>query len=158
MKKLLENKHATIIGAVAVIAFVAVMAIQGCDLKRMIKFDVPRGVQKTVDVGEQESLASAEAVYQQWSNFVDSNSRQLSANIEDAEGRLSLINSLTSMGISAIGDASSGFPGGAIMMSALSLLTGWFLKRPGEEKRVNVEKEDSYNAGLEMAKELMDEE
>mgnify|MGYP005826463881 FL=1 len=62
------------------------------------------------------------------------------------------------MGISAIGDASSGFPGGAIMMSALSLLTGWFLKRPGEEKRVNVEKEDSYNAGLEMAKELMDEE
>ena len=157
MNAILKNKNAVIAGGVSVIAFVFVMAIQGCDLQKMIKFDVPRGVQKTVDVGEQESLASAAVVFQQLSNFVDMNSKQLSANIEDAEGRLRLINSLTSMGIGALGDASSGIPGGAIMMSALSLLTGWFLKRPGEEKRVNVEKEDSYNAGLEMAKELIEE-
>ena len=157
MNAILKNKNAVIAGGVSVIAFVFVMAIQGCDLQKMIKFDVPRGVQKTVDVGEQESLASASVVFQQWSNFVDMNSKQLSANIEDAEGRLRLINNLTSMGIGALGDASSGIPGGAIMMSALSLLTGWFLKRPGEEKRVNVEKEDSYNAGLEMAKELIEE-
>ena len=157
MNAILKNKNAVIAGGVSVIAFVFVMAIQGCDLQKMIKFDVPRGVQKTVDVGEQESLARASVVFQQWSNFVDMNSKQLSANIEDAEGRLRLINNLTSMGIGALGDASSGIPGGAIMMSALSLLTGWFLKRPGEEKRVNVEKEDSYNAGLEMAKELIEE-
>ena len=157
MNAILKNKNAVIAGGVSVIAFVFVMAIQGCDLQKMIKFDVPRGGQKTVDVGEQESLASASVVFQQWSNFVDMNSKQLSANIEDAEGRLRLINNLTSMGIGALGDASSGIPGGAIMMSALSLLTGWFLKRPGEEKRVNVEKEDSYNAGLEMAKELIEE-
>ena len=52
------------------------------------------------------------------------------------------------MGIGALGEASNAFPGGALLFSGLSLAAGLFLKKPGTDKVVAKEKEDSYNAGL----------
>jgi CRISPR/Cas system-associated endonuclease Cas1 len=157
MNKLLENKHALISAMALIVVLGVAMAFQGCDLQRAIKFDVPGSVQKSIEVGEQESLSNASFVLEQWQTFVSANTRKLTTNIEDAEQRFTMIQSLTSLGLGAIGEASTGFPGGAILASGLSLLTGWFLKRPGEDKRVNSEKEDSYNAGIDVGKELTSE-
>lgn len=143
-------------GTAAVAALIVAMAVQGCDLQRMIKFDVPTDVQNAIQASEQESLADSEYIWDEWSNWVDANSKKLAANISDSRDRLELINSVTALGIGALGEASKSFPGGAVIFSGLSLLAGWFLKRPGEAKTVAKEKEDSYNAGLAKGKELVE--
>jgi hypothetical protein len=74
------NNRVLFTGMAAVVVFATCFAVQGCDLQKMIKVDVPAGV----------------------------------------------------------------------------LLTGWFLKRPGEDKVVAKEKEDSYNAGLAKGKEMVE--
>lgn len=151
------DKRVFYFGSAAVAALILAMAIQGCDLQRVIKFDVPTDVQNAIQASEQESLADAEYVWDEWSNWVDANSKRLAANISDSRDRLALINNVTAMGIGALGEVSSQFPGGAVIFSGLSLLAGWFLKRPGEDKAVAKEKEDSYNAGLAKGKELAEQ-
>ena len=143
-------------GGAAVVVIGFCLAVQGCDLQKMVKFDVPKGVQGIVETNEAEPLSNSIYVWDQWTNWVETNTNQLSVNIEDAKDRVSMISNLTSLGIGALQETSGQFPGGALLFSGLSLLTGWFLKRPGEEKRVSTEKEDSYNAGLAKAKEIIE--
>ena len=144
-------------GGAALLVIGFCLAVQGCDLQKMVKFDVPKGVQGIVETESAESLSNSIYIWSQWTNWVETNTKQLSANIEDANDRVAMISNLTSLGIGALEEASGQFPGGALLFSGLSLLTGWFLKRPREEKRVNIEKEDSYNAGLAKAKEIIEE-
>ena len=155
MKKL--DWKVAVSGVAAILILGSALVIQGCDIKKMVKFDVPKGVQGIVETENSESLSNANYVWDQWTNWVDTNTKQLSVNIEDANNRVAVISSLTSLGFGALEEAGSQFPGGALLFSGLSLLTGWFLKRPGEEKRVSTEKEDSYNAGLAKAKEIIEE-
>ena len=148
------DKKVYYIGGAALAVFVIAMAVQGCDLQRMVKFDVPADVQTAINSAEKESLSDSEYIWEQWSNWVDANSKKLAANIQDSQERVALINNVTAMGIGALGEVSNSFPGGAVVFSGLSLLAGWFLKRPGEDKAVAKEKEDSYNAGIEKGQEL----
>lgn len=150
------DKRVFYFGAAAVGALIIAMAVQGCDLQKMVKFDVPTDVQNAIQTSERESLADSEYIWDEWSNWVESNSSRLAANIQDSRERLELINSVTALGIGALGEVSNSFPGGAVIFSGLSLLAGWFLKRPGEAKTVAKEKEDSYNAGLAKGKELVE--
>ena len=62
-----------------------------------------------------------------------------------------MISSITEMGLSVAKDNASIFPGGAMLVSGLTLMTGLFLKRPGEDKKVQLEKEQSFKAGLKEA-------
>jgi hypothetical protein len=139
--------------ATAAVLF-ACLSVQGCDLQKMISVDVPGGVQDAIDAPEDISLSESGYLWDQWQNWVDANSKALARNIEDGNERVALIENVTAMGIGALGEVSGNFPGGAILFSGLSLMTGWFLKRPKEDKVVAKEKEDSYNAGLEKGKEL----
>lgn len=148
------DKRVFYIGMSAGLVLVTCLAVQGCDLQKMVKVDVPEGVQQSVPVGEEVPLSESEYAWDQWSNWVEANSEAFARNIEDGRSRLALIENLTAMGMGALGEVSSTFPGGAVLFSGLSLLTGWFLKRPGEDKVVAKEKEDSYNAGLAKGKEL----
>ena len=145
------NNNKTAASAIALtILFIAVaMLVQGCDLQRMVKFEVPSGVAAAVDSPEQETLANAQVVWEEWTAYVDRNSNRLSASIEDANNRFAVISSLTNTGLGFISDSAASLPGGAFIVSGISMLAGLFLKRPGEDKRVQIEKEDSYNAGME---------
>tara|TARA_A100001515_G_scaffold52371_1_gene41360 strand:- start:285 stop:779 length:495 start_codon:yes stop_codon:yes gene_type:complete len=148
------DRKAFYTAGVAVVVLAGSLVVQGCDLQRIVKVDVPEGVQQSVPVGEEISLADSEYAWDQWSNWVEANSEAFSRNIEDAKSRVALIENLTAMGIGALGEVSNTFPGGALLFSGLTLLTGWFIKRPGEDKAVAKEKEDSYNAGIAKGKEL----
>ena len=143
-------------GGAAVGCLGLMMLVQGCDLQQMIKFDIPGGVQSAANLPEEESIANADYVWQQWEGWVNSNSEKLARNIEDSKARIAMIENLTSMGVGALGEVSGAFPGGAVAFSGLSLLAGWFLKRPGETKEVAKQKEQSYNAGLAKGKELVE--
>ena len=130
------------------------LTVQGCDLQKIVDVDVPAGVQQSIDAPEDVSLADSEYVWDQWQNWVTANSEAFARNIEDGKQRIALIENVTAMGMGALGEVSGSFPGGALLFSGLSLMTGWFLKRPNEDKVVAKEKEDSYNAGLERGKQL----
>ena len=148
------NKKTYYIAAGACVLFFGSMAISGCDLKKIIHFDVPGDVQTAISVDPEPSLSDAQYVWDRWASWVDLNSEQLSRNIDNANERVAMIENVTAMGIGALGEASNAFPGGALLFSGLSLAVGLFLKKPGTDKVVAKEKEDSYNAGLAKGKEL----
>ena len=148
------DKKVYYIGSAAFAVLIIALTVQGCDLQKIVKFDVPKGVQGAIDANETETLSNSDYVWSQWENWVQANSEALASNISDANARVSLINDVTALGMGALGEVSNTFPGGAVIFSGLSLLAGWFLKRPGEDKAVAKEKEDSYNAGLSKGKEL----
>jgi len=140
-------------GASLLVLF-ACLSFQGCNLEKMVSVDVPGGVREAIDAPNKITLDEADYLWDQWKSWVDSNSNALARNIENGNERVALIENVTAMGIGALGEVSGNFPGGALLFSSLTLMTGWFLKRPKEDKVVAKEKEDSYNAGLEKGKEL----
>ena len=128
-----------------------IMAAQGCDLQSMVKVDVPAPVLEAVSPEDLEgdiTLAEAQRVWEDWVNYVESNTERLRKSIDDANDRYYALASIINTGVSILGDHAGAFPFGAIAMSGLGILTGLFLKRPGEDKRVQLEKEASYNAGI----------
>ena len=148
------DKKVYYIGSAGIAFLGLALAVQGCDLQKAVKFDVPSGVQSAIDTEATQPLSDSQYVWDNWENWVTSNSQALSRNIEDANQRVALIENLTSMGIGALGEVSGAFPGGAVLFSGVSLLAGWFLKRPSEDKVVAKEKEDSYNAGIAKGEEI----
>lgn len=148
------NKKTYYMAAGTGLAFFSCMAIQGCDLESMMHFDVPGDVQTAIKVEPNPTLSDAEYVWERWQNWVEMNSEALLRGMEDSKERADMIRNVTAMGVGALGEASNAFPGGALLFSGLSLATGIFLKRPGEDKKVSKEKEESYNAGIEKGQEI----
>jgi hypothetical protein len=151
-----ENKNGVLIGIVTAVMFLVLMTANGCNLQSFVKVDVPPEVKEVVDIptGETITLDEAQAVWDDWQFYVESNSMRFQRAVKDAEDRYAVLVQITDLGIGAIGDASNGIPGGALLMSGLGLLTGLFLKRPGEDQRVAKEKEKSYNAGIAIGADL----
>ena len=99
MKNILKNKGVMISGTLAILSLAGVMLAQGCDFQSMVHFDVPRGVQKSINTEQETSLSNANILMQEWTAFVDLNTKQLSKNVEDAQERLAFIENITSTGI-----------------------------------------------------------
>ena len=150
-----DNKGAAYLAVLTVAVFAILAAMQGCDLRSKIVVKAPSDVLAAVDVDEPMTLAEAEAAWEDWAQWVDTRTRQFQRAINDAEDRYARIEALLDLGLAAANEGAGQIPGGAFLVGGLSLLTGLVLKRPGEDKRVGKEKEDSYNAGLEEGKRLI---
>lgn len=151
-----NNRNGFILGIVTAVVMLVILAAQGCNLQSFVKVDVPPDVKATVDIpeGETITLDEAQAVWDDWQFYVESNSMRFQRAVKDAEDRYAILLQLTDLGIKATNEAAVGLPGGALLVSGLSLLTGLFLKRPGEDARVAKEKEKSYNAGISIGADL----
>ena len=147
----MKEKLPYILAAVTVALFAVLASLQGCDIRSQLVVKAPKEVLEIVDL-ETMTLADAEAAYEDWANWVDTRTRQFQRAVADAEDRYSRIEALIDLGLSAAEQGGASLPGGAFLVGGLSLLTGLVLKRPGEDKRVSKEKEDSYNAGIEAGK------
>jgi len=99
-------------------------------------------------------VSDSSEVWSEWIAWVDRQSARLEAEIGQAQERAAVIRSLTEMGISVGQDAASTLPGGALISTGLALMGGLFLKRPGDRKREQLEKEASYNAGLDQGRQI----
>lgn len=144
--------------AALLFACLALAFAQGCDMRRMVKVDAPKDLLAAVDVPEPAegiTLAEADAVWADWTAWVNERSTRFRRAVDDAEGRYATLESLVNLGLDAANTAAPALPGGAFLVGGLSLLTGLMLKRPGEDKRVFAEKKDSYNAGIEEGKRLV---
>lgn len=138
-------------------------AAQGCNLQSMVKVDVPPAVVEAIapdDLEGEITLDEAQRVWEDWTNYVQTNTERLRAAIDDANDRYYALASIIDTGVSILGDHAVAFPFGGVVMTGLGVLTGLFLKRPSEDARVAKEKEQSYNAGLvkgaEVAKPIVD--
>lgn len=154
----MNARIATMIALTLTVSAALLMA-QGCDLRSMTSLEVPPDIKGTIanapeDVDREYTLADVDFVVTEWRSYVDRNNGYLLAAVKDAEERYALAEGLINLGVGIGSDAASTLPGGAIIVSGLTLLTGLFMKRPGEDKRVSKEKEDSYNAGLEEGRRL----
>ncbi len=130
---------------------IAMLCVQGCSLASFIQVDVPKDVKVAVDVDDLKkpiTLAEVDEVWADWNNFVTLNTERFNASIEEANQRYEVLASIANLSIDAAVPVIGGFPGGAFILTALGGLTGLFMKRPGEDKRVAKEKEASYNHGI----------
>ena len=133
----------------AILVLLVSLSVQGCNLQKIVKFEVPKGVQNAIDSSDKESIQNSEYVWSQWQGWVENNSETLARNIDESKSRVAMIENIIGMGMGALGDASGSFPGGALLFSGL------FMKRPGESKVIAKEKEKSYNAGMAKGSELL---
>lgn len=150
-----NNKVATSWGLLAMISILTVAAISGCQLADLIKFHPPAAVAEVLNYDREEiPLSESAEVWDQWNNWVVVNTNRLEDSIGDAQYRYGVLSSMADMGVQALNDLAPGFPGGALLVGGLSMMSGLFLKKPGADKLVAGEKEDSYNAGLEEGKKI----
>ena len=149
-----NNKAAMTSAFITVLVASFIILAQGCDLAQLVKVDVPRDMKVAVDVEDLSkpiSLAEAEMVWADWQRFVESNSEKFRNAVDSANERYTALSSITNIGLEFASQGASTLPGGAFLISGLTLITGLFLKRPGEDKRVSAENESSFNAGLKKA-------
>ena len=149
-----KNKAAASWGILAMLAILTTAAISGCQLADFIDFEPPSEVQAAIDVPDSIPMSKADQTWEEWTAYVERNSKRLSAEIEDANYRLGMIESMTDVGFQALQDVAPGFPGGALLVGGLSMMGGLFLKKPGTDKAVASEREESYVKGLEEGKKI----
>jgi hypothetical protein len=147
-----EVPHALFVILILVVAFGALTVLQGCNLASMVQVAVPPQVKEAVGIAPDEkvTLDEADMVFSDWVAYVESNTRKFEGAIEDANERYAVIKQITDIGVGVATENVGGVPGGAVLLSVLSLIGGIFLKRPGEDARVAKEKRDSYNKGIEV--------
>ena len=135
------------------IAGLLLVTVSGCTLQDFVRVAVPKPVAQVTGVEGEVYLSSVGLVWDEWEAYVTRNTNAFEAADIKARERLAALESLTDIGLGAI---ESSIPGGAplggVALSALSLMTGLFLKRPGTDRAIAKEKEDSYNAGLEVGR------
>lgn len=143
---LLALTGATVLGACA-----------GLDLGDWIRVQTPHAVQVQAGLPASLSLNEAEAEYRAWmASITDVGTRWQTSIERSREIRTQLSQLLLQVGDRA-GPTLAGIPALAPVVPLLTLLGGWFLRRPGDVSRADMarEKEDSYNAGLKRGREAV---
>ena len=144
------------LGLIWICIGVGIYFMSGCSLDDVIKVNVPRGVQSATRTPSSIKLSEAEYTWEEWQNFVEINTAQFQSEIDDANQVWGVAASVVNIGADSASGPLSQLPGGAALVSGLSLATGLFLRRPGDAKREAKEKERSFNAGLAQGKALIE--
>jgi hypothetical protein len=125
-------------------ALIGASMLAGCDMTKMIRVDVPREVQKALDLPHSISLHDSQLALE---DYVRGGER-FSQNIDEGNVRLGWLMSTADLGL-RVGMAQ--LPAGGILVTLLGTLGGIFIKGPGTAK----EKEASYNKGRADAEALL---
>jgi hypothetical protein len=116
--------------AFAATLIIGLMTAQGCDLRQLVRVDVPEPILNPLDIEGPITLDEAERVWADWTYYVESNTERFREAHDDAEQRYAFVHSLVSIGWNAAGEAASGFPFGALAFGALTGGIGLFLPQP----------------------------
>ena len=138
---------------VSAAVFILFASLQGCDLRTFVAVDVPPGVESALSLpADSTTLADGENVVEEWRAYVTRESQRLDEALGDSYSKYEIVESLTSMGFHAAAEGVGGLPGGALITSGLALVAGLFIPKPGSARELQKEKEDSYNAGIEVGR------
>ena len=113
------------------LAIAGLATIQGCNLQSWIKVNAPKDVMIAVDLPEGSlTLDQANAVFEDWSNFVTSNTKRFQIAMDDANARYDLLNQWVSVGLSLAQTGSEGIPYGGLLFAALTGAAGVMVPQP----------------------------
>jgi hypothetical protein len=113
------------------LSIVALAMIQGCNLRSWVKVNAPRDVLIAVDLPEGSlTLDQADAVFEEWSTFVTSNTKQFQVAMDDANARYELLNQWVSVGLSLAQTGTNGIPYGGLIFAALTGAAGVMVPQP----------------------------
>jgi len=153
-----QNKYSLGLWGLTVAAFLVMGVAQGCNVQSWIPFTPPTEVTQALDLPEGKlTLAEANKVWADWQYYVSSNTEALKIAVEDSNRTYDFIASLLNTSMGLIQGAAPSFPGGALLLSVLAGGGGLLMKRPGEDAKVAAEKQDSYNKGIEVGKQIAEE-
>lgn len=155
MKQLFQdNRRAAWLMVGALTVLLAASVLSACQVEDLIKIDVPEDVAKAIGSEERIPVSRSSEAWEDWVAWVDRESERFAERIDEGQEVAGVIRSLTETGLQIGQDAASTLPGGAAIATVLAGLGGLFLRRPGDQKREALEKEASYNAGLEKGRDL----
>ena len=113
------------------LAIAGFATIQGCNLQSWIKVNAPKDVMIAVDLPEGSlTLDQADAVFEDWSNFVTSNTKRFQIAMDDANARYEVLNQWVSVGLSLAQTGSGGIPYGGLLFAALTGAAGVMVPQP----------------------------
>lgn len=114
-----------------ILAIVGFATAQGCNLQSFIKVDVPKGVAEAVDLPEGKlTLDQADAVFEDWTLFVTSNTKRFQVAVDDANQRYELLNQYVNIGLSIAQTSTTGIPYGGLIFAALTGAAGIMVPQP----------------------------
>lgn len=155
MKEILEkNRRAAILISSSIGVLLLAATLQACQIEDLIKVDVPSDVAEAIGSEGRIPVSATSEAWEDWVAWVDRESSRFADRIDQGQETAGVLRSLTETGLQIGQDAASTLPGGAAIASVLAGLGGLFLRRPGDAKREGLEKESSYNAGLEKGREI----
>jgi hypothetical protein len=114
-----------------ILAIVVFASAQGCNLQSFIRLDVPKGVAEAVDLPEGKlTLDQADAVFEDWSTYVTSNTKRFQVAVDDANQRYELLNQYVNIGLSIAQTSTTGIPYGGLLFAALTGAAGIMVPQP----------------------------
>lgn len=146
-----ENKNGLMVGVLTAALAAGLLLASGCSLGDLVKVDVPTGVRQSLAVPSQISLNESVYTWDSWVHYVETNTAQFQASIDESNFIWGMLSSAVNVGAESAQGPLSALPGGAFLLTGLSLVTGLFLNKPGATKALAKEKEKSYNAGMDAA-------
>ena len=149
IERLRENRRAAIFIAGSIGALLLAATLQACQVEDLVKVDVPADVAAAIDSEDRIAYSQTLDAWDDWQAYVERESAKFARSIDKGAEIAGVLRSLSETGLQMGQDAASTLPGGALISAALAGLGGLFLRRPGDANRERMEKEASYNAGLE---------
>ena len=129
------------------------------NLSRFVKVNVPTAMATVTGLATRIPLNEVPRAWERWDFFVRQTSEQFSENVGDSVALYDFLASLTNATVMAMETPAGTLPGGTLLFGMLAGSAGLFLNRPGTskrneaeradwERRLRVEKQGSYNRGV----------
>lgn len=144
-----QNASGAMLMAIGAISLMAIAGVQGCNLAKMVEFDVPREVRKATGLPQKTNLYDFDDDFREWQQHCEAGTDKFLRNRDDAQGWYDLFSMAMNTGMVFADGALAGVPGGGIAIGALMGLGGLLMKKPGTDKILADEKIKSFNAGAE---------
>ena len=149
-----KNQKASVLILSAVIVLLLASTLAACQVEDLVRVDVPKGVSEAVGTEQTVSYSEATVAWEDWVAYVEKESDRFSKEIDRGAETVSMLRSLGETGIAFGQEAAATLPGGGLLATGLALAGGVFLRRPGDAKKEQKEKESSFKKGLEEGKAL----
>jgi len=155
--KFKENRKAAILIVSAMGILLLAATLQACQVDDLVKVDVPADVAAAIDIDERIPYSESDDAWKDWEAWVTRQSERFARSIDDGARIAGVLRSLSETGLAVGQEAASTLPGGALLSTGLALLGGLFLRKPGTDREIREEKQDSYNAGIERGRAMAEE-
>ena len=129
------NKKQITITLVSATLAISMLAAQGCDLRQLVKVDVPQEILNATGTTHSVTLQNVDIVLYDWYNLVERTTTRLEASVDQAEQKYQLLHQIVSIGMEAGSSASQSVPWGGLIFGALTGAAALFVPPPLVRKK-----------------------